>query len=65
MNQTRELTKYLKENHRVTRHIALLQFGIANLTAVISRVRQEGTPVETITRKDARGRPYAEYRVKH
>lgn len=63
MTQLEAIGNHLVNGNRLTRHIALLQFDCANLTAVISEIRKLGIPIKTLRKRDAKGRLFAEYRV--
>lgn len=66
MTQCERILAYLDEHGSITRAEAMSELGIANFTARISELRQEGVilAVETETRKNRYGEPvrFARYR---
>ncbi len=51
-------------NHgHLTRQIAAHQLHIANLTAVISRIRQANITVDVFEKEDSMGHTYARYTI--
>jgi uncharacterized UPF0146 family protein len=66
--QMSDLIMYLKTHPYITRYEALLELGIANLTAVVSELRRRGIDIVTVnvTTKNRYGRKvvYARYYLK-
>lgn len=68
MNQCERILKYLDERGSITRAEAMSECGIANFTARISELRQQGVKldVEIVSRKNRYGETvrFARYRRK-
>lgn len=69
MTQCEQILDYLAEHGSITRAEAMSECGIANFTARISDLRQQGVEldVETVTRKNRYGERirFARYRRKY
>ncbi len=61
--KTFKLQKALQEGDRVTAAQASKRFGIKNISAEVSRIRQNGYPVYTDFRVAGNGVPVTEYRM--
>lgn len=62
MSQKEVLLKHLKRK-TISQYEALLVYGIARLASRIDELRQEGWPIETMMKRDDRGKRYARYRL--
>ncbi len=61
MKKTNNLIDHLKRGKKVTRIIAMHEFDVQNLTAMISKLRQRGMNINRYERVDTRGTKYSEY----
>jgi len=61
MKKTNNLIDHLKRGKKVTRIIAMHEFDVQNLTAMISKLRQRGMDIKRNERVDTRGTKYSEY----
>lgn len=62
MSQKEVLLKHLKRK-TISQYEALLVYGIARLASRIDELRQEGWNIETIMKRDDKGKRYARYRM--
>lgn len=63
-SQNNQLVRFLfHEKRTITRLSALTGLGIANLPARIQDLRDAGYEIETLTKTDLSGRPYASYKA--
>jgi hypothetical protein len=62
MSQKQVLLKHLKRR-TISQYEALLVYGIARLASRIDELRQEGWNIETMMKRDDRGKRYARYRL--
>ena len=60
--KTFQLQKALQAGEVVTSTVAAKRFGIKNLTAEVTRIRQNGYPVSTVSRVAGNGVKVTEYR---
>ena len=65
MNQVNRAINYMLNHGPLTRQIAFISLDIANITAVISDVRDAlgENAVVTVDKEDPKGRRYASYRL--
>jgi len=59
--KTFQLQKALQAGEVVTSTVAAKRFGIKNLTAEVTRIRQNGYPVSTVSRVAGNGVKVTEY----
>lgn len=62
MSQKEVLLKHLKRK-TISQYEALLVYGIARLASRIDELRKEGWNIETIMKRDDKGKRYARYRM--
>lgn len=62
MSQKEMLLKHLKRK-TISQYEALLVYGIARLASRIDELRKEGWNIETIMKRDDKGKRYARYRM--
>lgn len=61
MKKTSNLIDHLKRGKKVTRIIAMHEFDVQNLTAMIAKLRQRGMNIKRRDCVDTRGTKYSEY----
>lgn len=62
MSQKEVLLKHLKRK-TISQYEALLVYGIARLASRIDELRKEGWTIETIMKRDDKGKRYARYKL--
>lgn len=63
MNQAAQAVNYMLNHGALTRQIAFMSLDIANLTAVMSDVRDLGIDPVRVDKTDPKGRRYASYTI--
>lgn len=61
MSQNTTILNHLRDGNKLTRLGAMVHFGIQNITARITELREQGHPIRTRIKEDPRGQQYAEY----
>ena len=62
MTQKETILRHLKRKKSISSFEALLVYGITRLASRIDELRQDGHDIETIMKKDEKGKRYARYR---
>lgn len=63
MTQNEMLLRHFKRRKSISQFEALLVYGIVRLASRIDELRQQGYAIETIMKKDEKGKRYARYRL--
>lgn len=63
MTQNEMLLRHFKRRKSISQFEALLVYGIVRLASRIDELRQQGHAIETIMKKDEKGKRYARYRL--
>lgn len=63
MSQKEVLLKHLKRKKTISQFEALLVYGIARLASRIDELRKDGYQIETMMKKDEKGKRYARYKL--
>lgn len=63
MTQKETILKHLKRKKTLSSFEALLVYGITRLASRVDELRKDGWNIETVMKKDEKGKRYARYRM--